>query len=70
MSDGRIRPPWDQATVDGLNRWQARRDFHPFTCGNGDGGELVAQADGWHCPLCDYRQDWAWGFMATYSPPL
>jgi hypothetical protein len=25
---------------------------------------LVALNDGWHCPSCDYTQDWAHGMMA------
>lgn len=44
---------------------------HPFTCGNradhpmmaGDHGVLVPTTRGWICPICDYTQDWAHGFM-------
>lgn len=67
MSDGKIYPPWDTATVDALNRWQQRGDVHPFTCNNG-GAVLIASSDGWHCPLCAYRQGWAWALMAKASP--
>jgi hypothetical protein len=24
---------------------------------------LMATSDGWVCPFCDYRQDWAHDFM-------
>lgn len=54
--------------VQSLNEYQHSGAFHPFTCGSGhrcdpqhlDGeGLLVATVDGWICPFCDYRQDWA-----------
>ncbi len=51
-------------------------EYHPYTCGgnrcdaahvkyakeNGDRDEglLVATVGGWICPVCDYKQDWAW----------
>lgn len=53
--------------VDSLNAYQQSGAFHPFTCG-GDRtdedhldkeGRLVATEYGWHCPYCDYKQDWA-----------
>ncbi len=75
----RILPPWDQATVDALNRYQRAGNFHPFTCGNErsderhhvyartngdpDLGLLVATPEGWICPACDYTQKWAHAFM-------
>lgn len=54
-----------QEQIDALNRQQRDRQFHPYTCGSGrrtdalhlDGeGVLVATAEGWMCPYCDYRQ--------------
>lgn len=43
--------------------------FHPYTCGNrndgnhrhfgGDLGMLIPTVNGWICPCCDYKQDWA-----------
>jgi hypothetical protein len=72
--DDRIRAPWPQKTVDALNAFQDRGLLHPFTCGGnrcddahkayaaehgGDYGQLVATPNGWKCPVCDYRQDWA-----------
>lgn len=58
--------PWDQATVDALNRWQTDGQFHPFTCTSGH--DLVATPAGWVCPIgaCGYTQDWAWPFMAHW----
>jgi hypothetical protein len=64
-----IRAPWTDEQVAALNKWQQRDDFHPFTCPdrypNGTHVVLVAYPDGWHCPACDYRQDWAHDFMAA-----
>lgn len=64
------KTPWPQDFVDRLNAHQQAGEFHPYTCGNrkniqethADGeGVLVATVDGWKCPYCDYRQDWAHG---------
>lgn len=75
----KIEAPWTDDQVSVLNQFQSGRLFHPFTCGGdrtdaahrayqaehgGDFGQLVADKDGWHCPVCDYRQNWAHGFMA------
>ena len=50
------------------------RVMHPFTCGNdlcrgvsGQHASLIASEDGWHCPACDYTQNWAHGFMACWK---
>lgn len=64
-----------------LNAGQQDRRFHPLTCGGNRGddahrayalehgdrdwGLLVATADGWACPVCDYRQP----FDASPPPP-
>jgi hypothetical protein len=66
-----IEAPWSVEQVVALNQWQERGDVHPFTCGAGDSGThpvLVAHHDGWHCPACIYRQNWAHDFMALSSP--
>jgi hypothetical protein len=63
----KIRPPWTQEQVNALNQRQKNQAYHPYTCGGSrkdakhlDGeGVLVATVDGWRCPFCDYRQDWA-----------
>jgi rubrerythrin len=76
----KLTAPWTDEQVSALNRFQTERQFHPFTCGGdrtdaahrayqaehgGDFGQLVATKDGWVCPVCGYRQQWAHGFMAT-----
>jgi hypothetical protein len=34
--------------------------FHEYTCGNDSSHKiLVATEKGWHCPDCDYTQNWA-----------
>lgn len=68
--------------VHSLNEYQNSGFAHPFTCGSGhrtehpDGeGILVATTQGWVCPYCDYRQDWAhvsmkngaWKRTTTYA---
>lgn len=68
MTEGTINAPWTDEQVDALNRYQRAGYFHEFTCGKDQcRAALVAQADGWACPRCDYRQDWAHAFMAV--PP-
>jgi hypothetical protein len=73
----KIDAPWTQEEVDALNRYQQERWMHPFTCGSGrrtdkdhlDGeGILLATLDGWICPFCDYRQNWAHEFMFQGPP--
>lgn len=74
-----IKTPWTDEQVRNLNAYQQSGQFHPFTCGGdrgddahkayaaehgGDWGQLVATKDGWVCPVCSYRQDWAHEFMS------
>jgi hypothetical protein len=61
-----VAPPFTPEQVASLNAYQASGAFHPYTCGNddchgvkGQHASLVARADGWHCPACDYTQEWA-----------
>ena len=72
-----VRAPWTDEQVEALNRYQQERWFHPFTCASGnrtdaahtDGeGILRATNNGWECPFCDYRQDWAHDFMLKPCP--
>jgi hypothetical protein len=79
------RAPWTAEQVAKLNAWQSCGWVHPFTCGcgdradlmhrayaerhGGDLGQLIATADGWLCPVCGYRQDWAHDFMLQGPPP-
>ncbi len=69
-----VNTPWTPEQVAALNRYQHAGDFHPYTCGSGnrqdewhlDGeGILVATANGWVCPYCDYKQDWAHSFSTA-----
>jgi len=80
-----VKAPWTEEQVNKLNEFQSSRRMHPFTCGSGnrtdeahktyqaqhggDFGQLVATTDGWRCPVCDYRQDWAHEFMFKGAPP-
>ena len=79
MMAEKMTAPWNDEQVAALNQFQLEQRFHPFTCGGdrtdaahrayqadhgGDFGQLVATNDGWVCPVCDYRQNWAHGFMA------
>ena len=75
-----VSTPWTAEQCERLNDWQRDGEFHPFTCGGDrhdeahrdyakksgdrDEGLLVATPEGWRCPVCEYRQDWAHGFMA------
>ena len=65
----KVWSPWTSAQAFQLNVFQARGNFHPFTCPNHETlGEvqLVATLDGWVCskaPECTYTQDWAWEAM-------
>ncbi len=76
----RITAPWTPAEVEALNLYQQEGRLHPFTCGGdrgdpahrayaaehgGDNGQLVATEEGWVCPVCRYKQDWAHAFMTS-----
>lgn len=68
-SSPKIYAPWDSKTVDALNEFQYRGDFHPFTCPQthlSDGEvKLHAYSTGWKCSdlACEYTQSWAHAFM-------
>ena len=70
-----IKAPFTPEQVEALNHWQHSGKIHPFTCGGNrtdelhlDGqGVLVATREGWVCPYCDYKQDWAHDFMAIWK---
>lgn len=74
---GANRPLWTDEQVTSLNDYQLYGMMHPFTCPNrgdsphrtskGDHGALVATPDGWRCPDCAYRQDWAHPWMIDRS---
>lgn len=70
----KIYAPFTLEQVVALNRWQIRGNVHPFTCptraADGTAVDLVAEAEGWRCPACDYRQNWAHDFMVPpVTPP-
>jgi hypothetical protein len=57
-----LQAPWTPQQVDALNYFQRRGDVHEYTCPNDHGDAdrtLFATKDGWRCPHCDYRQNWA-----------
>lgn len=56
----RIRPEWTDEQIAALAAHQADDRFHPYTCGNNSDHILEPTRQGWVCPHCDYRQDWAW----------
>lgn len=66
-----IFAPFTAEQIEGLNRWQNAGYVHEFTCptNHESSRTLIATEGGWHCPFCDYRQNWAHDFMAS-GPPL
>lgn len=65
----KVMAPWTKEQVKELNKFQANRKFHPFTCPNDHGHDertLIAVCEGWKCPHCDYTQDWAHHFMMGF----
>lgn len=76
----KIRAPWTDEQVAGLNRYQRSGRFHPFTgerlAGrHADHSEciLVATNAGWlRCAECqsidgEVVQEWAWSFMVNFK---
>lgn len=66
-----VLAPFTPVQVELLNTYQRLGIVHPFTCAarllhQQDEGILVADTDGWHCPVedCRYTQNWAHWFMA------
>jgi len=52
--------PFAPEHVWALNRFQGSGQ-PPFRCP--EGGVLVAKINGWVCPECGFRQNWAWKEM-------
>lgn len=64
-----IKAPFTDKQVAGLNYYQKSGGFHEFTCGGKNhpsetDNTLIATNEGWICPNCDYKQNWAHSFMA------
>lgn len=69
-----LHAPFTPEQVQSLNDFQNEAPLHPFTCNGGHLPKehvhdhevvLIAHEDGWHCPECDYVQDWCWPFQAN-----
>lgn len=60
---GQAAPPYTAEEIESFNAYQAAGVWHPFTCGNEDSSDLVAQEDCLACPNCDYRQYWGHVWM-------
>lgn len=62
------KAPWTDEQVKSLNKYQQCSWVHPFTCGGKNCRRvLVATPNGWICPKCDYKQDWAHEFMLKFN---
>jgi rRNA maturation protein Nop10 len=60
----KIKTPWTDDEVECLKRWQSCPLIHKFTCrADNCRQELVPTNDGWVCPECGRKQDWAHPFM-------
>jgi hypothetical protein len=61
-----INAPFTPEQCEKLNILQKCGEFHPFTCGSPNcRADLVATPEGWHCPQCNYTQNWAHNFMVS-----
>lgn len=69
-----VMAPFSPEQVLALNlfQFQSQRYWHPFTCAVTHEGRygLVATLHGWVCLECDYTQDWAHAYMATWCTGL
>lgn len=61
-----LQAPFTPDQVASLNAYQDAEVMHPFTCGGDHGStKLVATPEGWICPECPYKQNWAHDWMAN-----
>ena len=68
-----IYAPWDDETVEKLNRYQKAGAFHPYTCMCPSSPKLTATREGWKCDRCDWFQEWAFAISLDerfQHPPL
>jgi hypothetical protein len=61
-----VEAPFTSEQVAHINEFQRTGYMHPFTCPYCSGADrnLIAEAEGLHCPNCDYKQTWVHSFMA------
>lgn len=62
-----IQAPFTADQVKSLNGYQRSKVMHPFTCAMHSDLNLIAREDGWVCPQCTYRQNWAHDWMANWK---
>ena len=73
VASRKVHAPFTAAQVESLNDYQASGVFHPFTGRNelapdGEDDILVATPVGWRSTRDpEYRQTWAWAWMADRS---
>lgn len=60
--------PWSDETIAALAEHQSNGRIHPYTCGNDSRHVLKPTRDGWVCPECNYRQNWAHGASDLRRP--
>ena len=64
----KVGVPFSEDQVESLQAFQESGVMHPFTCGGCDSREpLQVGRQGFFCPHCSYRQDWAHWFMANWQ---
>lgn len=72
-----VYAPWSDEQIANLTSFQRCGQFHPFTCSGGGGPHsdhpdrpavLIAERDGWRCPVegCTHHQAWAFATMANH----
>lgn len=73
-----ITAPFTEQQIANLVTWQQSECVHPYTCPNRsdpghitsdrDHGMLDVNANGLHCPTCNYTQQWAHDAIAPTNP--
>jgi len=68
MSESKIiTAPFTEGQVLFLNRHQAARRYHPYTCPKCR-ENLIATTEGWICSCGKYKQNWASALMVAIRP--
>ncbi len=65
LIDDQVKAPFTKEEAEKLNQYQKLGFLHEFTCPNKhpDRTLIAKEGEGWHCPHCDYTQNWAHLFM-------